>query len=73
MSILTDIRNYLQQTERASLNDIALHFDTPPEAVRGMLDHWIARGNIRYCPVDACAGCKAACSTMPDETYEWLG
>ena len=73
MSILIDIRSYLQQHERASLNDIALHFDTPPEAMRGMLDHWIARGNIRHCPADACTGCKTSCSSMPSDTYEWAG
>lgn len=71
MSILTDIRNYLQQHQRASLDDIALHFDTPPEAIRGMLEHWIARGKIHQCPPNACAGCQTSCSSAPGDIFEW--
>ena len=42
--ILSEVRHYLRQRGQASLDDIALHFDADPMAVRGMLDIWIRKG-----------------------------
>ena len=44
--ILSDLRNYMQDHGQASLADIALHFDSEPDAVRGMLDIWIKKGKL---------------------------
>ena len=44
--ILSEVRDYLQQRGRATLADIALHFDTEPDAVRGMLQIWIQKGKV---------------------------
>lgn len=42
--ILAKIKRYLQQRGQVSLADIALHFDTPPDAVRGMLETLCVKG-----------------------------
>ncbi len=39
--ILSDIKKYLMQHKRATLGDLAIHFETEPEAMQGMLDQWI--------------------------------
>jgi hypothetical protein len=72
MSILRDVRDYLQTHRQAGLNDLALHFDSNPEAMRGMLETWVAKGKIRHCPPSDCAGCATSCSSAPGDTYEWI-
>ena len=72
--ILADIRRYLEQHRRAALQDIALRFDSDPDAVRGMLEQWIRKGKVRLCR--ASAACGSSCSKCgPDavEIYEWIG
>lgn len=72
MSILRDVRDYLKQHQRASLNDLAHHFGTSPDAMRGMLDQWINKGRIRHCPAAACTSCATSCTSAPGDSYEWV-
>ena len=72
MSLLTDIRDYLQQRGQASLSDLSLHFSTQPDAMRGMLEQWILRGKVRRCPAAACSSCSSRCASAPGESYEWV-
>ena len=72
MSILRDVAGYLQRRKHASLNDLAMYFDTSPDAMRGMLDKWIAKGKVMRCPAAACQGCSSTCSAAPGEAYEWV-
>ena len=72
MSILRDIRAYLQEHRHTSLNDLCVHFNTQPDAMRGMLDQWISRGKVRCCPAVACKGCASSCAAAPGESYEWV-
>jgi hypothetical protein len=70
--ILSEIKHYLMQRGQASLTDIALHFDTPPEAVRGMLEQWMRKGKVRR--IMATASCGSSCSRCDlatTEIYEW--
>ena len=70
--ILTDIRRYLEQRGKASLGDIARHLDADPEAVRGMLEHWMRKGRVlRHLAGAACGGCSQ-CEGSALEVYEWL-
>jgi len=72
--ILSDIRNYLQQRGQASLSDIAVHFDTPPEAIKGMLDIWVRKGRIqRHLANPSCGSRCCYCATATTEIYEWVG
>lgn len=70
--MLLEIRHYLMQRQQASLQDLVLHFDTTPDAMRGMLDTWIKKGKVTKCDAIACGGCSSSCVTArQDEAYEW--
>jgi len=73
MSILRDVRDYLKNRQRASLDDLCHHFESSPDAMRGILDQWVIRGQIRHCPPSACGQCSVSCASAPGDTYEWQG
>ncbi|MDX2142117.1 MAG: FeoC-like transcriptional regulator [Rhodospirillaceae bacterium] len=70
---MTDLRDYLSNRKRASLSDLAVHFDTPPEALTGMLAVWMAKGRVRrlrdHLPCGTCGKCESATTDI----YEWVG
>jgi putative ferrous iron transport protein C len=71
--ILSDIKRYLQERKQATLNDLALHFDTDPQAMRGMLAQWIHKGKVSKSELRA--GCKKGCASCgcdaDIEIYRW--
>lgn len=69
--ILSDLQRRLRTGERASLAQLALTFETQPDALRGMLDHLVAKGRVRrvHAP-KRCAGCSI-CPREALEFYEW--
>ena len=70
--MLLAIRSLLQDRGQASLTDLALHFRTSPEAMRGMVQHWVAKGQVRALPCPgACARGCGGCSTAT-ELYGWV-
>jgi hypothetical protein len=70
---LSEIKRYLSQRKTAPLQDIALHFDMNPEAVRGMLEQWIRKGKVRRMGSGGCdSGCCGGCEQAVNEVYEWL-
>lgn len=72
--ILSDIRDYLSERGQASLADMALHFDTEPEAMRGMLDHWVSKGKVDRRKVEAACGTSCnRCAPAAMELYVWRG
>ena len=77
--MLLEIRAYVEERGSASLSDIALHFRRDPDAVRGMLAHWVGKGVMRCSDaMPACAGstgCGGACACDPSAfmMYEWAG
>jgi predicted ArsR family transcriptional regulator len=72
--ILSEIRSYLTERGQATLADIALHFDAEPEAVRGMLDHWVRKGRIERRKVEAACGTSCnRCDPAAMELYVWRG
>ncbi|MGB1110984.1 MAG: FeoC-like transcriptional regulator, partial [Gammaproteobacteria bacterium] len=55
--ILADLRDYLRRNGRAAVYDMAQHFDTDAEAIRGMLSEWERKGRVRKLPGGtACGG-----------------
>ena len=69
--ILADIRNYLRQRGQASLSDLALHFDSDPDAIRGMLDTWVRKGKVsKLDGGNTCGGCNQ-CDATANEIYQW--
>jgi hypothetical protein len=71
--ILSEIRDYLQTQGSASLQDMAHRFDVDPEALRGMLGQWVARGRVvREAAGGECEGC-CKCDATRMELYRWVG
>lgn len=73
-TILRRLRRYLELHRRATLGDLALHFDTPADAMQGMLEGWIRKGRVRT--LEVAASCNTSCATACDDTamtiYEWV-
>nr|VFJ57034.1 MAG: FeoC like transcriptional regulator [Candidatus Kentron sp. FW]VFJ63848.1 MAG: FeoC like transcriptional regulator [Candidatus Kentron sp. FW] len=72
--ILSELREYLRSNSRAAIIDMAYHFETEPDAIRGMLEHWIRKGKVRKLPEGT--GCSDNCHECAPENveiYEWAG
>ena len=70
--ILSEIRDYLKERSQASLQDLALHFDADPEALRGMLAHWIRKGQVsRRSAAASCGSSCTQCDPASVELYVW--
>ncbi|TCS64347.1 FeoC-like transcriptional regulator [Varunaivibrio sulfuroxidans] len=72
--ILSDLKSYLSKRKRAPIGDLVNRFDAEPDALRGMLDHFIRKGQARRLDSDggACGGCQK-CAPLTVEIYEWTG
>jgi hypothetical protein len=72
--ILSDLRDYLQQRQRVTLQDLVIHFNMDADALRGMLHKWINKGKVKkFSPDSAVCGtscCK--CDPTLTELYEWV-
>lgn len=72
--ILSDIGAYVKARGQVSLEDIALHFDADPEAVRGMLDVWVRKGKVRkQMATGSCGDQCGQCDLASVEIYFWGG
>lgn len=70
--ILADIRDYLKQRGQCTLSDIALHFDSDADAVRGMLSIWIKKGKVEKRSATASCGTSCqSCDPATTEVYIW--
>ena len=70
--ILADIRDYLKQRGQCTLSDIALHFDSDADAVRGMLEIWIKKGKVEKRSATASCGTSCqSCDPATTEVYIW--
>nr|VFJ74348.1 MAG: FeoC like transcriptional regulator [Candidatus Kentron sp. FW] len=71
--ILSELREYLRSNGRAAITDMAYHFETEPDAIRGMLEHWIRKGKVRKLPEGTSCGDCHECAPENVEIYEWAG
>ena len=72
--ILSDIKRYLSARGQATLADMALHFQSSPDAVRGMLDVWTGKGKVRrHLAAASCGSSCSKCDPASVEIYEWVG
>jgi len=70
--ILAEIRDYLKQRGQCTLSDIALHFDTDADAVRGMMEVWIRKGKVeRRSATASCGTSCQSCDPAATEVYSW--
>ncbi|MBO9481476.1 MULTISPECIES: FeoC-like transcriptional regulator [Gammaproteobacteria] len=74
--MLIKIRDYLKQQKVCSLADLSVKFNTTPEAMRGMLSHWLRKGQLS-CEQPGCfVACKKGCVSCDPaelEIYRWQG
>ena len=70
--ILTELKSYLIKNNRATLTDISHHFDIAPDAVKGMLEHWIRKGKVRQIEGSVCNKGCCQCNPANLEIYEWI-
>ncbi len=70
--ILAEVRDYLRSRGQASLAEIARHLGAHPDAVRAMLEVWIAKGRVRRVPAcgGSASGCRQ-CDPAQTEVYVW--
>ena len=62
----------LQERRRVSMIDLTRHFQSDPEALRGMLDQFIRKGRVqRMRTGGACGGCQT-CDPLLLEIYTWV-
>jgi hypothetical protein len=72
--MLSAIKRYLMQRRQATLADIAMHLDSPQEAVRGMLERWIRKGKVRRLQAtSSCGSSCRKCDPALTEFYQWIG
>jgi hypothetical protein len=70
--ILSELRNYLKDKKRVTLNELVIHFDVDADALRGMLAKWIKKGKARQLPVGfGCGSTCTKCDPTLTEFYEW--
>lgn len=71
--MLSGIKHYLRKHRRVTLNELAIHFDTEPETMRGMLQQWVHKGKVVQCnTTGSCGGNCPMCSCGDAlEIYEW--
>lgn len=70
--ILSEVRDYLKQRSQCTLSDIALHFDSDADAVRGMLEVWIRKGKVeKRSATDSCGTSCQSCDPAATEIYSW--
>jgi putative ferrous iron transport protein C len=72
--ILSDLRAYLKQRQRVTLNDLVIHFRTDAEALRGMLKIWQQKGKVKKMSPDSaiCGTSCCKCDPTLTEIYEWV-
>lgn len=71
--ILSELRDYLKQQRRLSLLEMANHFDTEADALRGMLTKWIRKGKVKRIETGSVCGTSCCqCDPAMTELYEWV-
>ncbi|MGY6274852.1 FeoC-like transcriptional regulator [Methylomonas sp. MgM2] len=71
--ILSELRIYLKEKQRVTLNDLVLHFHVDANALRGMLSKWVSKGKVRRSPAPSgCATSCCKCDPLLTEIYEWI-
>ncbi|WP_079254005.1 FeoC-like transcriptional regulator [Endozoicomonas arenosclerae] len=69
--MLLAIRDYLRERGMCTLLEISQHFKVGPEAMQGMLQHWVRKGLL----TEEQSGCQQGCvSCAPEQlvVYRWL-
>ncbi|ACT06783.1 Protein of unknown function DUF1920 [Dickeya chrysanthemi Ech1591] len=71
---LLELRDFVRERNKVSLQDISAAFRADPGVVERMLAVWVQKGKIRFHAGDAapkCGGC-CGCDKRLGQYYEWL-
>lgn len=70
--ILIEIKKYLSDKKTANLQELAFHFNQPPETMRQMVAHWVRKGKVMVLPkpLSCGTGCTQ-CKPEWAEEYCW--
>lgn len=63
--ILFEIKNYISDKQRVSLQELSWHFQRDPELMQCMVSHWVRKGVITE--AEKPAGCGTRCSQCQSE------
>ena len=71
--IVTQVRDYLKQCDQVSLRDMAHAFNMDEDALRPIIEQWIAKGKVKKLPqgTECQSGCTY-CSPDEIEIYQWV-
>lgn len=70
--ILSELRDHIRVQRRVILNDLVTHFQTDPEALRGMLAKLSSKGKIVKTTAEKdCGSTCCKCDPALTEIYEW--
>lgn len=71
--ILTQLKDYIRLNRQVSLRQMSKEFDMEQDALRPVLEHWIAKGKVEKLPQgSSCDGCHS-CEPQAIEIYQWIG
>ena len=72
--ILSQIKTYLSEKKTIALGELCIHFDTEPDAMRGMLEHWIRKSKVKKHAIEESCnnGCLECSNHDAMEIYEWV-
>ncbi|MRI34477.1 sugar metabolism transcriptional regulator [Endozoicomonas sp. OPT23] len=68
--LLVRLKDYIASQGLCSLAEISQHFRSDPDAVRGMLQHWLRKGLIA-CEQSGCQKGCVSCAPEQLEIYRW--
>jgi len=68
--LLADIRQYLKKRGKASLDEVATHFDIATDAAKFGLDYWVKKGKVVESAAAACGSSCGGCTATGNE-YQW--
>lgn len=72
--ILAELRDFLKQRRRVALGELASQFDVDADALRGMMQRWLNKGQVRKLSKEpACGTGCCQCDPALTEIYEWVG
>lgn len=75
MSLL-ELKEYLQNRDIVSINDLSIHFKASSETLEPMLEHWVRKGKLRKETAESSCGVKhssCSCGRSRDVWYQWTG
>jgi len=71
--LLVEVKVYLSTRGLVSLDDLAAHFTVEPDAMRGIVEIWVAKGRARRVNQTLPCGTCGKCKTPTVDIYEWIG